>query len=232
MASSRKIRPETIYTPGSGAPIFKTRLIDANVGAWAATAPRKRQPELETRLPTVKKVVYDKSVMEDRMTNSRFSDDEPAFGPEMRVRNYKNSDRSHVFRLLSFLPALYPRSFDWLERRLADIERKRAYCSIALVDEHVAGILIDTPKGLRTSKISTLFVSEEVCGHGVGSLLLQASARRWYDQSVDGIYVTVAGSKQQCIAPFLRSNGFSEAANLPNRYGPGRDELVYSLKLN
>jgi hypothetical protein len=48
----------------------------------------------------------------------------------------------------------------------------------------------------------------------------------------DSIYITVASLKQQRIDAFLRSNGFTQSANLPDRYGPGRDEFVYSLKLN
>lgn len=152
--------------------------------------------------------------------------------PNLSIRDYRTEDRSYVFHLLSFLPDLYPRSFDWLERRLTDVERKRAHCTIALANYRIAGILIDTPKGIRTSKISTLFVSEQASRNGLGSLLFEASARRWYTQGVDGVYVTVASQKQQCIDAFLRTNGFVESAKLPDRYGPGRNEIIYSLKLN
>jgi N-acetylglutamate synthase-like GNAT family acetyltransferase len=137
-----------------------------------------------------------------------------------------------VFDLLSFLPDLYPQSFDWLERRLTDIERKHAYCTIALINHRISGILIDTPKGIRTAKISTLFVRDQACRSGLGSRLFEASARRWYAADVDSVYITVAGLKQRRIDAFLRSNQFVQSANLPDRYGPGRNEIVYSLKLN
>jgi GNAT superfamily N-acetyltransferase len=148
------------------------------------------------------------------------------------IRKYRTDDRELVFRLLSFLPDLYPQSFDWLERRLWDVERRHAHCSIAVIDHRISGILIDTPKGIRTSKISTLFVSEQACRNGLGSLLLNASTKRWHMRGIDSVYVTVAIQRQHSIDAFLRTNGFTESANLPDRYGPDRSELVYSLKLN
>jgi GNAT superfamily N-acetyltransferase len=170
--------------------------------------------------------------MEDRMQKLQVLDPVDTFRPNILIRSYRTEDRDGVFGLLSFLPDLYPQSFDWLERRLADIERKHAYCTIALINYRIAGILIDTPKGVRTSKISTLFVREQACRIGLGSRLFEASARRWYADGVDSIYITVASLKQQRIDAFLRSNVFIQSANLPDRYGPGRNEFVYSLKLN
>ena len=154
------------------------------------------------------------------------------FQPSISIRNYRAEDRDRVFRLLSFLPDLYPQSFDWLERRLVDVERKRAHCTIGFLNSRIAGILIDTPKGVRTSKISTFFVRKQASRNGLGTLLFEASAKRWYAHDVDGAYVTVASLKRHSIDAFLRSNGFTESANLPDRYGPGRSEIIYSLKLN
>jgi len=154
------------------------------------------------------------------------------FGPNILVRDYEGDDRKRVFSLLSFLPDLYPGSFNWLERRLADVERGRAYCTIALVDHRVAGVLIDIPKGGRTSKICTLYVQKEVSGSGLGTRLLKTSANRWYANGVDSVYVTVASLRQRTIDAFLKSNAFIESARLQDRYGPNRDEFIYSLKLN
>jgi GNAT superfamily N-acetyltransferase len=170
--------------------------------------------------------------MEARMAELHPSASTEKFRPSISIRSYRAEDRDRVFRLLSFLPDLYPRSFDWLERRLADVERKHAHCTLAFLDCHIAGILIDTPKGVRTSKISTFFVREQANRNGVGTRLFQAGARRWCAQGVDDVYVTVASLKRHRIDVFLRSNGFIESENLPDRYGPGRDELIYSLTLN
>ena len=87
------------------------------------------------------------------------------------IRNYRFGDRDHVFRLLSFLPKLYPRSFDWLERRLNEVEREHAFCSVAIAHSTIAGVLIETPKGIRTSKISTFFVGNQACKRGLGILI-------------------------------------------------------------
>jgi hypothetical protein len=152
--------------------------------------------------------------------------------PDLRVRSYGGGDRGAVFRLLSFLPELYPRSFDWLEQRLDEVERKRAYCELAIYHADIVGILIETPKGVRRSKISTFFVRSHACKRGAGSLLFQSSLMRWQADGVDNVYVTVAACRQKVISPFLRSKGFLETDGLINRYGPGRDEFIYTLKLN
>ncbi len=147
------------------------------------------------------------------------------------IRHYMPRDRDYVFHLLSFLPKLYPGSFDWLDRRLDEVEQQHALCRLALVHSTVAGILIETPKGVRTSKISTFFVGNQICRRGVGSLLFRSSLARWHTAGIDNVYVTVAGSRQKLLDPFLQSRGFVESAHLPDRYGAGRDELIYSLKL-
>jgi hypothetical protein len=150
---------------------------------------------------------------------------------EISIRSYDADDRPGVFRLLSFLPNLYPRGFDWLERRLTEVERQKAYCSVALVSQRIAGILIDTPKGARTSKVSTLFVKQTICRAGIGSLLFETSMKRWRAQGTDSIYITVASIRKRGIETFLQSNGFTESAYLRDHYGTDRHELVYSLKL-
>jgi GNAT superfamily N-acetyltransferase len=148
------------------------------------------------------------------------------------VRSYNGRDREGVFRLLAFLPDLYPGGTDWLDRRLAEVERGRAYCNVAVANMGIAGILIDVPKGKRTSKICTLYVHRTVSGNGLGSRLLTASTTRWYSAGVDKAYVTVAGSRREMTEAFLVSSGFAQIAKLSDRYGPNRDELVYSLSLD
>lgn len=148
------------------------------------------------------------------------------------VRDYGLRDRDAVLSLLSFLPRLYPSGLDWLERRLTQIEQRRSHCTLAVVHSRIAGILIDTPKGLRSSKISTFFVTRQDEGRGIGSCLFEASARRWHAVGVDNIHVTVASCRRQKIVPFLLTKGFTESAIIAERYGPNRDEIVYSLKLN
>ena len=98
------------------------------------------------------------------------------------IRHYRPEDRGRVFHLLSFLPKLYPGSFDWLDRRLIEVERERAFCNLAIVHSNIAGILIETPKGVRTSKISTFFVGNPACRQGVGTLYRarQISGKFWW----------------------------------------------------
>lgn len=80
--------------------------------------------------------------------------------PTPWVRPFAREDRDAVMHLLSFLPKLYPDGYNWLERRLDEVERRQAFCSVAGVDEILGGILIETSKGRRASKISTLYVGD------------------------------------------------------------------------
>lgn len=166
------------------------------------------------------------------MTQAQTCSPTAAFRAPFVVRDYENRDREQIFGLLAFLPLLYPNSFEWLERRLEDVQRRRAYCTIARAPTYIAGILIETPKGRRTTKISTLYVRKEVWGLGLGAHLLNRSRDRWHNAGIERAFVTVAGNRRATIDAFLASKGFDETARLPDRYGPGRDESIYSIQID
>lgn len=147
------------------------------------------------------------------------------------IREYRRDDRKGVFHLLRFLPQLYPRSFDWLDGRLTNVEQGRASCLLAIVNHRFTGILIDTPKGRRTSKISTFFVENKNSGKGVGANLFNKCALSWKFKGIDNVYVTVPNVRRSQIEPFLQLNGFEKMAQIPDRYGPGRTEIVYASKI-
>jgi GNAT superfamily N-acetyltransferase len=148
-----------------------------------------------------------------------------------RIESYRPVDRKRTFELLSFLPDLYPGGARWLERRLDDVEKGAAHCWLAKARAEVAGIVIDTPKGRRCHKLSTLYVSQKFLGHGIGAALYNRAHDLWVHSSVDNVHVTVPAFRRALIEPFLSRQLFSQTAAVHNRYGDARDELVYSLAI-
>ena len=145
---------------------------------------------------------------------------------DTHIRAFRSSDWSQVIEVLGFLPDLYPNAHDWLARRLADALRSSAKCDLCVVDDAIAGVLIQTPKGLDSVKLSTYWVSPEYRGKGIGTTLLGAARTYWHSYH-KSLYVTVAESQIELLDRILFRNNFEISAFVPNRYGSGRNELVY-----
>jgi GNAT superfamily N-acetyltransferase len=142
------------------------------------------------------------------------------------IRPYMRSDCTDVFRLLWILPILYPHGYDWLDRRLIDVEEGRADCRIATVDGVLAGALIETPKGARSAKLSTLWVVPRFRHRGVAGGLLEEARCRWLQRGFDLVTATVDWWRSAAIAPTLERAGFRSEGIVPELYGPNRDELI------
>lgn len=145
----------------------------------------------------------------------------------IRARPYDNRDRGAVFTLLRFLPSLYPGGLIWLERRLDDAAAGRASCSVAMVGDLLGGVIIETPKGKRTRKISNLYVASHLEHVGMGSLLMSKHILSWQNSGIDCAYITIAGSRLNRLQNFLNRWGFAPEAIARDRYGIGRDEHIY-----
>jgi N-acetylglutamate synthase-like GNAT family acetyltransferase len=152
--------------------------------------------------------------------------------PGTAVRDYTRPDRRSLIELLQIIPSLYPRGREWLENRLDEVELGRASCAIAFRNGAIGGALIDVSKGRRTRKISTLFVSDQYSGQGMGSNLFENYRMRWLKAGIEKFYVTVASERVNKIEPFLLTRNFELVAIEKNRYGPERDEMVYSATLS
>jgi GNAT superfamily N-acetyltransferase len=148
------------------------------------------------------------------------------------VRALARRDKSSVFRMLSFLGDAYPGGLDWLDRRIEDVEVGAGHCMIAGVGCWLGGIIIDTPKGPHTSKISTLYVRAGLRGKGVGSMLIQHQWRRWQQTNIDNVYITVSEARVGSLEPFLSARQFNLSAVAHDRYRLNNAEHIYSAAVN
>lgn len=146
----------------------------------------------------------------------------------LALRPYLEGDRSAVVRLLADLPTLYPGGDKWLQRRLDDVVAERATCTLALLGPQPVGISIETPKGRRHRKLSTIFVHPALRGRGIGARLLRVRIGAWTEAELDQVTVTVRARNAQRIASVLIRHGFLPHAYLQDRYGAAEDEIVLS----
>jgi ribosomal protein S18 acetylase RimI-like enzyme len=138
---------------------------------------------------------------------------------------------SHRTRLAhALLPAIspmYPGASSWLAQRLDDVLDGRAACTVVLDQGDVVAAMIVSPKSMRVEKLSTLWVDPTVRNRRVGSLLTGCITARWCRRGVERGYVTASLDVAPALESVLRRHGFRRTAVVGERYGEGRDEVVY-----
>jgi ribosomal protein S18 acetylase RimI-like enzyme len=137
-----------------------------------------------------------------------------------------------VSSLLCELPFLYPRGDEWLTRRLMDVCRGRAICHLAVRNGDLLGVAIETPKGSRGWKLSTLLVDERSRRQGVGQKLVGTCWKGWVQSGISRNIVTVRKGREKALLGLLRPFGFRIIAEHVDRYGPGRSEVVLARHEN
>lgn len=143
----------------------------------------------------------------------------------IRLRSFRAGDRSAVTALLPHIGAWYPDGEAWLDRRLGDSLSGRATTQLVFHGGLLAGIAIDTPKGARCHKLSTIYVAPWARRQGIGSVLFRWLYSSWVRLGTTAVYVTVNAAKDD-VCSFLEQWGFREQLIVPDRYGPGRSERV------
>lgn len=133
-------------------------------------------------------------------------------------------------RLLRFLGVLYPGGLHWLEKRIEDVRRGRARCTVVRHGVNPIAVAIDTPKGTRRSKLSTLYVHPFYRGRGLGTKLLDSVVDGWLLRGIDEAAMTVPSARLKEVSCLALPRGFMLASLERDRYGVGRDEgvLVWS----
>jgi GNAT superfamily N-acetyltransferase len=144
------------------------------------------------------------------------------------LRPMLGTDRGSVQRLLSFLPRLYPNGAPWLERRLDDVFAEKARCTVAVLRRRLVGIAIETPKGHRRLKLSTIYVHPSHRSLGVGKRLLERARRQWLLAGIREVWVTANAEVSPELAPLVSRVGFEFTTLQSNRYGDGRDEVIFT----
>ena len=145
----------------------------------------------------------------------------------IELRSYEASDRAAVFELLEFLPVLYPKGHEWLDKRLGEVLNGRGRCTLAHRPGRIVGITIETPKTQTSIKLSTIFVHHDFRASGIGTSLLASRVALWRRESARQCYVTADFRIAEQLRSFLARFSFKERAFLRNRYGKGRHEVVF-----
>jgi ribosomal protein S18 acetylase RimI-like enzyme len=143
------------------------------------------------------------------------------------LRPYCRADKAQVVHLLRALPQLYPDGRTWLDTRLSDVLDGKARCTLIVTASRVIGVTIETPKGYRDVKLSTICVDPTFRRRGIGLMLMAESHRRWLRDGIDRAYITADHRVVNSLYPLLARFGFYLRHTLRERYGEGRDEAVF-----
>lgn len=143
------------------------------------------------------------------------------------LRPLKRSDCASVLRMLSIIPHLYPGGDKWLETRVGEASDGKAYCGLAMGARGPVGATIETPKGSRTIKLSTIWVVPPFRKMGVGHALIDACCARWVANGIANAYVTTDTRRSEVLFPVLKRFGFERGPIEHQRYGTDRSEAVF-----
>lgn len=143
------------------------------------------------------------------------------------VRPFNCTDAPGVRRLLQDLPLLYQDGARWLHRRLGEMCEGGASGTVATYGGIIVGVIIETPKTSRRSKLSTIYVRSGFRRCGVGRAMLTASLAELARRGTTDVHLTVATSVEHSLLPLLGGLHFNRVAIERNRYGKGRHEAIY-----
>lgn len=127
--------------------------------------------------------------------------------------------------------ALYPDSDEWYRRVKAKVAVGAADAFAVYSGEALAGVALGVLKSESAYKLRTFTVASEFRGRGLGALLLKAIEGRALSSGAEVIYVTTDARAKESFGSFVIDRGYSEVASVEDRYGVGRNELVYSKQL-
>lgn len=149
------------------------------------------------------------------------------------MRPYEVTDRGLTMRDLGpVLARAYPGGDSWLSDRLDSVLDGKALCTVVCDERGLSGITIETPKGSKKRKLSTIWVAEHARGKGLGARMLDSCRERWAKSGVDDVWITVGDSALESVARLVMTRGFERIAVEKNRYGEGRDEHVFGWRVD
>lgn len=126
---------------------------------------------------------------------------------------------------------LYPAGALKLQQRLGDALNgyATAYVVTDLENRPIA-LAAETPKGLRSAKLSTFWVHPSSRGRGVGKTLLTHRQSSWVRAGYERVHVTVREERAQELERLFLPQGFERSLVVLDRYGEGSDEVVLTWR--
>lgn len=144
-----------------------------------------------------------------------------------KIRSYVKNDYKQVKDLLISLSSIYPDSEDWLEKKIKDVIKNKARCTVCEIDKSLIGLTIETPKKRKVIKLSTIFVHPSYRRKKIGSALLEFLRQKWFFEKIERVYGTADLRFYSSIYPFLSRFGFKVIDVIYERYTPGNKEFIY-----
>jgi GNAT superfamily N-acetyltransferase len=139
----------------------------------------------------------------------------------------RTTDRGPVLQAVGpTVDDLYPRGAAKLEARLNKVIDGRANATVAWRAGDLAGLAVDSPKGLHAAKLSTLWVAPAHRRNGVGSTLVSHTTRSWLMRNIERGHLTVRRRAAVPIERLLLEFGFQVAHIALHRYGCDEDEVI------
>ncbi|MFC8361214.1 hypothetical protein ACFUIY_15240 [Streptomyces griseorubiginosus] len=146
----------------------------------------------------------------------------------LRIRAYSVTDEPHVRELLRDLPNLYPHGDKWLDRTFGEIPHGKARLTVVELGTDIVAVSIEKPKDHGRMKLSTLYVRSDVRNMRVGTSFFRWLDARWRSENRKEVYMTVASEGAYELERLVKVFGFTCVAVQEDRYGLGRDEVVFS----
>ncbi|WP_141208603.1 hypothetical protein [Streptomyces griseorubiginosus] len=130
--------------------------------------------------------------------------------------------------LLRDLPNLYPHGDKWLDRTFGEIPQGKARLTVVELGTDIVAVSIEKPKDHGRMKLSTLYVRSDVRNMRVGTSFFRWLDARWRSENRKEVYMTVASEGAYELERLVKVFGFTCVAVQEDRYGLGRDEVVFS----
>src|SRR5205823_3199707 len=116
--------------------------------------------------------------------------------------------RQVVLALGAAIDGLYPHGGEWLEERLRAVAEGKAWGQAATWGPRIVGVAIETPKGRKRMKLSTLWVAPTWRGRGIGRALSERVISGWLRRGVEEAHLTVDNSRSESLVRTLTPLGF------------------------
>jgi N-acetylglutamate synthase-like GNAT family acetyltransferase len=156
------------------------------------------------------------------------TDERRSISDLLSIRAYSVTDEPQVRELLEDLPDLYPHGDKWLDRTFGEIGQGKARLTVVEIGTDMVAVSIEKPKDHGRMKLSTLYIHPDFRNMRVGTSFFSYLNARWQSENWKEVYMTVASQGAYELERLVKVFRFACVAVQEDRYGLGRDEVVFS----